>query len=108
MENFIESFDDFRNGKRIDEDSEIADFNQKLKDLGGKAKEARELSMECKDKYDEHIKKGEAEEATVELLRHTKYKAKAAMINADIDLMRLEKKGKVKLDDSEKNEDYNG
>ena len=29
------------------------------------------------------------------------------MINADIDLMRLEKKGKVKLDDSEKNEDYN-
>lgn len=108
MENFIESFDDFKNSKKLDEDSESHDLNQKLKDMGTKAKESRELAEECKKKYEEHIKKGESEEATVELLRYNKYKSKAAMINADIDLLRLERKGKVSLTPDEKNENYDG
>lgn len=94
MDKFIESFDEFKGGVQIQEASEIAEFNEKLKKMGEDAKEARELATKSKEAYEKAIKSGENTEATYQMLLHTKYKSKAAMLNADIDLMNLEKKNK--------------
>lgn len=106
MEKFIESFDDFRGNVKIDEASEIAEFNKKIKDMGEQAKEAREKAVEAKNKYEKFTKDGSHKEAKIELLKHTKFKAQSTMLDASVDLMLIEKgKEPISKDDNKKKDD---
>lgn len=101
MSKFIESFDEYRGSLKLEEASEVAEFNEKIKRMGEEAKVAREKATDAKDAYEQHVKKGEHDEAKVEMLRHTKFKSQAAMLNASIDLLLIEHGKEPKNDKKE-------
>ncbi len=107
MNKFIESFDEYHGKIKIEEASEIAEFNIKIKEMGEDAKAAREKASEAKDNYEKFIKKNEHQEARIELLKHTKYKAKAEMLNASIDLLLMTSNKKSIKDESDDKKDNN-
>jgi hypothetical protein len=89
MNNYMESFSDFRKSAHITEAEKEADDNQKIKDLMEKAKEAREKANEAKKKYDElSLKKEMASEAEIALLQYKKYRAEAELTAANAKLLR--------------------
>lgn len=99
MSKFIESFDEYKGSLKLEEASEIAEFNEKIKRMGEEAKEAREKATDAKDAYEQHVKKGEHAEAKIEMLRHTKFKSQAAMLNASVDLLLIEHGKEPKKED---------
>jgi len=87
MSNFVENYEDFESKLNVDEATEEAEKNVRIKELMTSAKEAKQKALDAKEKYDAHIENGEEEEAEVELLRFKKYKAQAEMQAADSKLM---------------------
>jgi len=105
MESFIESYDDFKQSKKMLDEGEVAEFNIKLKELGERAKESKRLSDAAKEKYDRLLKSnGTAGDIEIQLLIYRKYKGKADMLNAEIRLAQLQNKKLKDLDaDTETN-----
>ena len=89
MNNYMESFSDFRKSAHITEAEKEADDNQKIKDLMEKAKESRDKANEAKKKYDELSLKKESEaEAEITLLQYKKHRAEAELSAANAKLLR--------------------
>ena len=93
MEDFIESFDSFRESKkRLDEDDNV-ELTGKLNGLIEKARKAKTLYEEAKSKYDNHVlNPGNDTAKEIELLTYRKYKGMADMLNAEVRLAQLQKK----------------
>ena len=99
MESFIESYDDFKQSKKMIDEGEVAEFNTKLKELGDRAKDSKALADKAKENYDRLVKgNGDSKEIEIELLTYRKYKGKSDMLNAEIRLALLQKKKLKDLD----------
>lgn len=90
-ENFIESFDEFNNKFKIEEEEKEILFREKLKKLDDGAKIAKEKALIAKNEYEKFIKSGEKESADKELLKYNFYNSKYNMLNSKINLMQIDK-----------------
>lgn len=91
MENFLESFEDFKKSKSVLMAEKEADDNQKIKDLMDAAREAKENALKAKEEYDNHVKsKADDELIETALLKYKRYKSVAELRASEA---RLLKKG---------------
>lgn len=96
MDNFLESYDDFKKSKTFVIAEKEADDNQKIKDLMDGAKESKAKASEAKEEYDNHIKSNaSANVIELSLLKYKKFKAEAELKSAKAKLL---KKG-VEIDE---------
>ena len=102
MEKFVESFDDYLSKKRLNEESEVAEFNRKLSDKINLLKDSRDNAAKWKEKYETLLKDNEdTKEIEYALLKYKSYKGHADMLEADVKLMKMDK-GKKALDKDDK------
>jgi hypothetical protein len=89
MDNFIESFDDYKRSKTVTLAEKEADDNTKIKDLMDAAKEAKAKAVEAKEEYDNHVK-AKAKEGVIEisLLKYKKFKAEAELKSTEAKLLK--------------------
>jgi hypothetical protein len=89
MDNFIESFDDYKKSKTVTLAEKEADDNTKIKDLMDEAKEAKSKATEAKNEYDNHVK-AKAEEGIIEvaLLKYKRYRAVAELKASEAKLLK--------------------
>ena len=89
MSNFIESRDEFKHRKKIEEASEEADKNQQLSDKQEQLKQIKLSAVAAKEAYEAATDAGEDSKAQIELLKFKKFKGQGESLAADIQLMKL-------------------